>query len=291
VIPFIPPPVFHIPLPFGSGKGLTLYGFGICVATAILLGVWLSKRRARQLGLSEMTMADLAYAVLIGGFVGAHLVDVVFYRPAALLDDPWLILKIWNGISSFGGFVGATIGGICFLRWKRTGREERWGYLEATIFSLPFGWIFGRLGCSLAHDHPGILSDAWFAVQAPPLLYQRTLGLPAGSYLDLGLLELAFTILLAGGILLLDRRRRPVGFYLAWIPLLYAPVRFGLDFLRTRDVRYLGLTPGQYVAIGLLLLGGYVWVQRPRNLYGFGPELEAGGASGGGRVEGEDAAG
>jgi hypothetical protein len=35
-------------------------------------------------------------------------------------------------------------------------------------------------------------------------------------------------------------------------------VRFGLDFLRTADVRYLGITPGQYASIALLL--GCLWL-------------------------------
>ena len=58
----------------------------------------------------------------------------------------------------------------------------------------------------------------------------------------------------------LGRKRRRRGFYLALLPLLYAPVRFGLDFLRATDVpegdpRFLGLTPGHYGAILLLLVG------------------------------------
>ena len=27
--------------------------------------------------------------------------------------------------------------------------------------------MFGRMGCSIAHDHPGLESDLWFAVQYP----------------------------------------------------------------------------------------------------------------------------
>jgi phosphatidylglycerol:prolipoprotein diacylglycerol transferase len=42
---------------------------------------------------------------------------------------------------------------------------------------------------------------------------------------------------------------------LAYVALLYAPLRFGLDFLRADDVRYAGLTPAQYVMIGLFAAG------------------------------------
>jgi phosphatidylglycerol:prolipoprotein diacylglycerol transferase len=36
---------------------------------------------------------------------------------------------------------------------------------------------------------------------------------------------------------------------------LYAPVRFLLDFLRYVDVRYFDFTPGQYGAAALLVVG------------------------------------
>jgi phosphatidylglycerol:prolipoprotein diacylglycerol transferase len=39
------------------------------------------------------------------------------------------------------------------------------------------------------------------------------------------------------------------------LALLYAPVRFLLDFLRYVDVRYFDFTPGQYGAVALLVVG------------------------------------
>jgi phosphatidylglycerol:prolipoprotein diacylglycerol transferase len=39
------------------------------------------------------------------------------------------------------------------------------------------------------------------------------------------------------------------------LAVLYAPVRFLLDFLRFEDVRYFHLTPGQYGAATLLVVG------------------------------------
>ncbi|HEY0708920.1 MAG TPA: hypothetical protein VGG33_19075, partial [Polyangia bacterium] len=75
---------------------------------------------------------------------------------------------------------------------------------------------------------------------------------------NLGLEEALFTIALAGIFYLLNRKPRFVGFYLGLLPLVYAPVRFVLDFGRTVDVRYGGLTPGQWGAMALLVLGSYI---------------------------------
>ena len=117
--------------------------------------------------------------------------------------------------------------------------------------------MFGRLGCSIAHDHPGLHSDAWFAVRYPD-----------GGRLDLGLVELLITVPLALACFRLLRTPRPWGFYAGVICTYYAPLRFLLDFLRERagvnvgqallaggDARYLGLTPAQWGCIPLLVLG------------------------------------
>jgi phosphatidylglycerol---prolipoprotein diacylglyceryl transferase len=61
-------------------------------------------------------------------------------------------------------------------------------------------------------------------------------------------------------VLWLARKPRPWGFFMAVVPIAYAPVRFGLDFLRATDaqggdVRYFGLTPGHYAAIAMLVAG------------------------------------
>ena len=40
-----------------------------------------------------------------------------------------------------------------------------------------------------------------------------------------------------------------------YVALLYAPLRFALDFLRVDNARYAGLTPAQYVMVGLLAVG------------------------------------
>ena len=59
--------------------------------------------------------------------------------------------------------------------------------------------------------------------------------------------------------------------------MLYAPVRFGLDFLRATDLdaadpRYFGLTPGHYGAIVLFVLGLLVLIRTRRDPW---PEVPA----------------
>lgn len=77
----------------------------------------------------------------------------------------------------------------------------------------------------------------------------------AGQYprYDLGVLELAVTIVVALACVALWRKRRVAGTYVVLVCATYAPLRFGLDFLRIRstDARYAGLTPAQWLCIVL----------------------------------------
>jgi phosphatidylglycerol:prolipoprotein diacylglycerol transferase len=80
---------------------------------------------------------------------------------------------------------------------------------------------------------------------------------------NLGLEEALYTIVIAAVIARIARRGGGPGFLVGVLAILYAPFRFSLDFLRKVDVRYLGLTPGQYGSL-LVLLAGVILVARVR---------------------------
>jgi len=226
---------------------LTLQPFGVLVSLGVWSGVIRALLRAKKLGLSRDALVEFLFVVVLAGFVGGHVVSVVFYFPEQIAADPLLWLRLWESQSSMGGFLGAFGAG---LLWARLRKTELLPFAEVVARVLPLGWFFGRLGCSLVHDHPGIRSDVWFAV-----------AYPGGSRLDLGLLEAVFAGLLTIIFLWWERRPRPSGFFIAWLLTLYAPVRFGLDFLRETaeaggDLRLGPLTFAQYACLGFALLGG-----------------------------------
>ncbi len=254
LIPYIPTERLVLTLvPAGAlGDGwpsvpIAIQPFGVLVATGGYVGAWLAIRQARRVGLSEPAMTSFITWGVGVGFLAAHVLEVVFYRPGELLEDPLVLLRLWEGLSSFGGFIGGVVGA---LMWRARTGERVLPYADVVASALPVGWAFGRAGCSVAHDHPGLESDAWFAVQ-----------FPSGGRFDLGLYELVLTVPLALGFLWLRGRPRPRGFYIATMALYYAPIRFALDFLRVRDARYQGLTPAQWCCIALLAVGiGFVRV-------------------------------
>lgn len=262
-------PYIHIPeltiIPRGFFGGFpagafSIKPFGTLVALGVYVGSFLATKQAKRMGLSDRVLTSFIAWVVGIGFLGGHMLDVIFYYPGQVLRDPLSLFRIWEGLSSFGGFTGAIIGG--FL-WKWRYKTSILPYTDMICSAFPTAWVFGRSGCSVAHDHPGLMSDAWFAVQYP-----------GGGRFDLGLYEMLLTIPLALAFLWLRRKPRPWGFYVGAMAIAYAPVRFALDFLRVDepinesgglvaavDPRYAGLTPAQWACFGLLAVGVYFFVR------------------------------
>jgi phosphatidylglycerol:prolipoprotein diacylglycerol transferase len=128
-------------------------------------------------------------------------------------------------------------------------------------FAFPFAWLFGRMGCFVVHDHPGLPTNFFLAVD--------NYNLQGIARHDLGLYEVLWSAVMIPLLLWMGKTKRPWGFYMALVPLAYAPLRFCLDFLRESaeqggDVRYLGLTPGHYASVLMTLTGVAVAIRVAR---------------------------
>lgn len=255
LIPWFRAESWDIPLP--GGHVLPIQPFGVLVALGILFGSRITEWIAEKNGVSRHIMADLASYTVPCGLILAYFLNAAFYEPEVLLEmarNPSLLFKKYLGLSSYGGFLGAAIGGLWF-RYKRGVSMTVVG--DYSVFGFVFGWFFGRMGCFVTHDHPGVVSDFFLAVDN---YWGR--GEPRH---DLGLYEVFWCMAMMPLLLWLAKKRRPPGFYVGIVSLSYGPVRFFLDYLRETpemngDVRYLGLTPGQYGSLAIILFGaGMLW--------------------------------
>jgi phosphatidylglycerol:prolipoprotein diacylglycerol transferase len=227
---------------------LELHLFGLLVAAAIFLGYTLGGRRATRMGLDRRTCeGGMLWAVVVG-FAMAHWVSAVLYFPEKIAADPLYLVRFWDGISSFGGFLGGLLGSWWYFRKKGVPFMP---YAEAIFFGLVPAWVVGRLACTFAFDHPGLPTDFFLGMADKQGVVRH----------NLGLYEMLATLVFTGVLYALRDRRPFPGFHLALIMALYAPVRFMWDSLRVADKTYLGLTPGQYLAIamGLGALGWLAW--------------------------------
>ena len=233
---------------------LTLQSFGLLSAAGVLAGMQIAARAAGRDGLDPRIVLDFSVIAVAGGILGGHLVHLVFYHPEELAD-PVRILKVWEGLSSMGGLAGAILAAAFWFRRRGLAFAP---YGDAWALGLAPGWGIARLGCFSVHDHPGVRSDFWLAVD-----------FPGGPRHDLGLYEAILLFALAGLLFALRRQGLLKGRLLPLLAVLYGAGRFLLDFLRARpgdlvyaDGRQLGLTFAQWFALGLLAWGTSRLVRR-----------------------------
>jgi phosphatidylglycerol:prolipoprotein diacylglycerol transferase len=252
LLPYIPTPVLEL----GSYRvdvPSLLFGAAIVVQFAVTM------RRARRAGIDPQAASALIGWATAIGLISAHVFDVIVYYPDRFARDPLALLRLWDGVSSFGGMLGGLAGLAFVMQQRGLSTREQLRFVDCLIYALPFTLAVGRLGCALLHDHPGASSQHALAV-----------AFPEGPRFDLGLLECFYTAALAALFAALGRAPRPDGFVIGLFFAAYGPVRFALDALRVSEARYFGWTPGQYLSLVAAGVGLWtLWLAlRPRRTAG-----------------------
>ena len=263
---------------FQLGSVGPIQAFGIIVAAGVLIGAALLRRYAEWHGVSDDHIRGLTGWITVTGFIGAHVFDVVAYQWHELEQDPLLLIKIWAGISSYGGFLGGAAGFAFYVWWKRLDARLM---ADIAIVGLLPAFSIGRIGCAVVSDHIGAAADpngpfAFLAMEYPRFgdavlhnsgiaaLVQANPGtsqvIPAWN---LGLIELLYLIpvnILVLWLAFRPEKRTPAAFITVLTGLLYAPVRFFLDYLRpeSSDPRYLSLTFAQWSSVLAFGAAAYV---------------------------------
>lgn len=251
-------PYIDIPQKFGP-----VSTFGLLLVVGLLFAGALTRRYARRNGEDLDTLAWLTTRVVAWGFFGALALDIAFYEPSAFIADPWGTIKKL-GISSYGGGLAGALAFIYYAGRKGLDRR-RWGDLLA--YGVSGGYLFGRLGCAVAHDHLGRKTDFALAVNVPPGRYpfDRSADHVIRAH-DLGLYEFFLWILIVGALLVLERwRGRRPGFLVGFMAVVYSIPRFFLEFLRleSSDPRYGGLTFAQWASIAIFIAGLFLLIRKP----------------------------
>ncbi|HTJ44829.1 MAG TPA: prolipoprotein diacylglyceryl transferase family protein [Kofleriaceae bacterium] len=274
-LPYFDVPNIHL---FGS---LDIQPFGMLVATGVLVGAELCRRYSIRFGIDDDDLRKLTGWVVVSGFIGAHVFDVLAYQREELSDNPLLIVELWKGISSYGGFIGGSAGFAIFV-WMRRMRP---GLMADVIMTglLP-GFTIGRIGCSIVHDHIGRTTDFFLGFDYPKAaLWARFCPHDAGGHPipcdppefgtlstitrahNLGFYELLYLIPVCAIILGLafSKKRTPAGMLAVLTGVLYAPVRFFFEYLRlnSSDPRYAGLTFAQWMSLVAFAVATYTLVK------------------------------
>jgi phosphatidylglycerol:prolipoprotein diacylglycerol transferase len=249
--PSIDPVIFSI-----GPVSVRWYGMAY-VAGFVLAGLIFRHLNKRwRVGLSDEDILDVVLAGVVGLVVGARLGYVLFYGSGRYWSDPLSIFAVWDaGMSFHGGLLGIMLAGAWVAKRK--------GVSALRLFDMgaagaPIGLFFGRVANFINGELWGRPTEAPWGMVFP--------GAPGGaprhpSQLYEALLEgvVLFTIMLV-----LSRRKRPDGFMIGMLLMLYGVFRIFVEFFREPDVQ-LGFiagsfTMGQLLSLPVLLAGGWlVW--------------------------------
>ena len=122
---------------------LAIRWYGVLMAGAMAVGLWLAYRDARRRGVDPEELLKTSELALLGGLVGARLYYVAFnwdYYSRALSK----IIAVWEGgLAIHGGLLGGLLLGGGYAWWKRLPLPR---YLDIVAPSLVLGQGIGRWG-------------------------------------------------------------------------------------------------------------------------------------------------
>jgi phosphatidylglycerol---prolipoprotein diacylglyceryl transferase len=245
------PKLFHVDF---------LYSYGVLIAIAFLVALWLVGRLAKRTGLNQDAVTNLGIYCALAAIGGAKLmmfiVDFPHYR-----EHPEDILSM-STVRAGGVFYGGLIAALVVAFWHMH-RTKLPALQTADVFApaVALGHGIGRLGCFAAGCCWGIPSDRPWAVTFTDPEAERLVGVPLNVPLHPTQLYEAFAEFVIFGILYW-RFRRPhapgsiIGLYL----MLYSITRFIVEFFRNHEQGNLWGTPldtSQWISLCLLMLGAW----------------------------------
>ena len=247
------PELFHIPF---------LHTYGVLVAAAFLVGLWMTGRLAKRAGLDYDSVLNLgiycALAAIVGAKLMMFLVDVPYYR-----DHPGEIFSLASlqaGGVFYGGLLAALAMAFFYLRRKRLDPLR-----TADVFApgIALGHGIGRLGCFSAGCCWGVETRLPWAVTFTNPEAHNIVGVPLNvplhpTQLYEAAAEFVIFALLYRAIGKPHYRGAIISLYL----MLYSAVRFAVEFVRFHEQGNLfggPLNTSQWISLALFALGAVYW--------------------------------
>ena len=234
---------------------LTVHGYGLMIGLGIVAALTLSWRRAARFGIAENDVTGFAILILVAGFLGAKIFFLITCYDQIRGD-----LRAALGSEGFVVYGSLIFGLAAAWLWCRKRREPLTLWTDLLVPGLALAQGFGRVGCFLAGCCYGAPTDSPLGVV-----------FPAGSLAPAGvrlwpaqLFSSAGDFLLAGLLLLLERRSPRPGRLTAWYALLYGAGRFAVEFFRSDPRGAVGvLSTSQFISL-FFIAGGAAFLLRPR---------------------------
>jgi len=136
------------PILFKIGP-ITIYSYGVLVATGVLLSLWYARRQAPRVGLNPDKIWNLGIYIILSAMVIAK-VWLIFSAWDFYVANPREIFSLGT-LQSAGTFYGGFTGGVlAIIIYAHFAKMPLLPTLDIFAMVVPIGHTFGRLGCFLA---------------------------------------------------------------------------------------------------------------------------------------------
>ena len=221
-------------VPTFSFLGREIPFYGLMITCGVFAGSFAGYRFCRRWGLSTDRFILAGCYVFFFGMLGAKLLYIAVSLDqidfSRLTEPAYLNALMLGGFVFYGGVLGGAAGAALASRIHHI---RVLSYFYLCVPCLPLIHAFGRLGCFCAGCCFGMPYDGPLAV-----VYRASFGAPLGTPLfPVQLVEAAANLAIFLFLLLRLYRRGPGPEQIGWYLLLYAPVRFVLEFFRYDAVR------------------------------------------------------
>lgn len=209
--------------------------YGVILAIAYLVGIWMLRRKARAEGLPEQKIFDFSLYVLAAAILGAKaLLIIVEWRHYA--SNPRNLVEVLrSGGVFYGGLIAATTVGIWYMKRHRL---PAWKVADMGAPSIALGEAIGRWGCFAAGCCYGKPTDGPLGVRFTDPFAHDAVGTPLGVALHPTQIYLSINAFLIFLILQWAYRRRTFDGEVFWLyVLLYAITRGVIENFRGDSIR------------------------------------------------------
>ncbi|PCJ41860.1 MAG: prolipoprotein diacylglyceryl transferase [Moraxellaceae bacterium] len=232
---------------------LSIRWYGLMYLVGFVSGYFLLAKRAAKpnSGWNKEQVSEMVFYGAMGVILGGRVGYVLFYNFAAFLENPIVLIQVWNGGMSFhGGLIGVML--ALGLYGRKVGKNV-FDILDFAAPAVPIGLGAGRIGNFIGGELWGRTTDLpWGMIfpsggpepRHPSQLYQAALEGVA-----------MFVILW-----LFSQTTRPRYAVTGMFGFLYGSFRFLVEFVRQPDahlnfIAFDWLTMGQLLSLPMIIIG------------------------------------
>lgn len=212
--------------------GYPIYTYGVLLAVALILALFVAARLAKRDGLPSERMYDLGLWILLAGLLGSKLLLVLLDPNAKVFSLDFLR----SGGVFYGGFLGGLLAAAILIPLYKL---NFWKVADAFAPAVALGQFFGRQGCFAAGCCWGKPTDLPWGVHFTEKAHDMT-GVPVHDFTTNAAIHLhptqlyeSFAMLLVFALLyFMHKRKKFDGQILIMYMILYPLIRFTVEFFR-----------------------------------------------------------